>query len=131
MDGVIDITEVPEDEEPEEERIGRVIGAKLRQIRLRKQLSLQDVEAATRNEFKASVLGAYERGERKLTVHRLLGLLEFYGVGLAEVIDQQPPAHYELTVRFQARPNVADMIPARLQAALADAGATRIGVSAA
>ena len=35
------------------------VGARLRSIRRQKHLSLQDVEAASEHEFKASVLGAY------------------------------------------------------------------------
>ena len=38
------------------------VGDRLRAIRLQKGLSLHDVEEASQNEFKASVLGAYERG---------------------------------------------------------------------
>ena len=42
----------------------RRVGQRLRAIRRQKRLSLQEVEAASSQEFKASVLGAYERGER-------------------------------------------------------------------
>jgi transcriptional regulator with XRE-family HTH domain len=41
---------------------GRKVGERLRAIRRQKGLSLQDVEASSTQEFKASVLGAYERG---------------------------------------------------------------------
>ena len=40
------------------------VGERIRSIRRQKRLSLQEVEAASNQEFKASVLGAYERGER-------------------------------------------------------------------
>jgi transcriptional regulator with XRE-family HTH domain len=43
-------------------------------------LSLHDVEARSGQEFKASVLGAYERGERALSVGRLIRLAELYDV---------------------------------------------------
>jgi transcriptional regulator with XRE-family HTH domain len=43
-------------------------------------LSLHDVEARSSLEFKASVLGAYERGERAISVPRLLRLAEIYEV---------------------------------------------------
>jgi transcriptional regulator with XRE-family HTH domain len=43
-------------------------------------LSLHDVEARSGQEFKASVLGAYERGERALSVGRLMRLAELYDV---------------------------------------------------
>ena len=44
------------------------VGERLRNIRLQKGLSLHDVEERSGKEFKASVLGAYERGERRRTV---------------------------------------------------------------
>ena len=45
---------------------GRRVGERLRAIRRQKRLSLQEVEATSSEEFKASVLGAYERGERAI-----------------------------------------------------------------
>ena len=54
------------------------VGERLRVIRKQKRLSLQEVEAQSTQEFKASVLGAYERGERALSVPRLDRLAQFY-----------------------------------------------------
>jgi transcriptional regulator with XRE-family HTH domain len=59
------------------------VGERLRVIRKQKRLSLQEVEAQSNQEFKASVLGAYERGERALSVPRLDRLSQFYGAGRA------------------------------------------------
>lgn len=59
---------------------GRYVGERLRAIRRQKGLSLHDVEARSQQEFKASVLGAYERGERAISVPRLLRLAELYRV---------------------------------------------------
>ena len=56
------------------------VGERIRQIRHQKHLSLQDVEARSDAEFKASVLGAYERGERAISVPRLQRLALFYDV---------------------------------------------------
>ena len=56
------------------------VGDRLRNIRLQKGLSLHDVEERSTKEFKASVLGAYERGERSISVPRLQRLARFYGV---------------------------------------------------
>src|SRR3954453_8173848 len=67
---------------------GRKVGERLRAIRRQKRLSLQDVEAASELEFKASVLGAYERGERAISVPRLQRLARFYNVP----VDQLLPA---------------------------------------
>ena len=55
-------------------------GNRLRAVRRQRRLSLHDVEARSGEEFKASVLGAYERGERAISLPRLLRLAELYDV---------------------------------------------------
>ncbi len=65
---------------------GRKVGERLRAIRRQKRLSLQDVEAASNQEFKASVLGAYERGERAISVPRLQRLARFYSVPVDQLL---------------------------------------------
>src|SRR5215471_13415103 len=67
---------------------GRKVGERLRSIRRQKHLSLQDVEAASQQEFKASVLGAYERGERAISVPRLQRLARFYHVPVDQLLPQ-------------------------------------------
>jgi transcriptional regulator with XRE-family HTH domain len=62
------------------------VGERLRAIRLQKGLSLHDVEEASAKEFKASVLGAYERGERSISVPRLQRLAIFYGVPVDQLL---------------------------------------------
>ena len=62
------------------------VGTRLRAIRRQKRLSLQDVEAASGQEFKASVLGAYERGERAISVPRLQRLARFYRVPVDQLL---------------------------------------------
>lgn len=57
-----------------------MVGERLRNIRLQKGLSLHDVQSASKTEFKASVLGAYERGERSISVPRLERLARLYQV---------------------------------------------------
>src|ERR687897_818242 len=74
---------------------GRKVGERLRAIRRQKRLSLQDVEAQSDQEFKASVLGAYERGERAISVPRLQRLARFYRVP----VDQMLPSDDELGIR--------------------------------
>lgn len=56
----------------------RRLGDHLRRLRKQKGLSLLDVEAASEEEFKASVLGAYERGERAISASRLVRLADIY-----------------------------------------------------
>ncbi len=69
-------------------RYAVTVGARLRAIRAQQRLSLQDVEQRSGEEFKASVLGAYERGERAISVARLQRLARFYEVP----VDQLLPA---------------------------------------
>jgi transcriptional regulator with XRE-family HTH domain len=64
----------------------RRVGERLRAIRKQKGLSLQEVEAASAQEFKASVLGAYERGERAISVPRLQRLARFYNVPVDQLL---------------------------------------------
>jgi transcriptional regulator with XRE-family HTH domain len=64
----------------------RLVGERLRQIRQQKKLSLSEVESATNQEFKASVMGAYERGERMISVPRLERLAHFYGVTVDQLL---------------------------------------------
>src|SRR5205823_10867773 len=83
-------TSVSEDEQLEDPTgYGRKVGERLRAIRRQKGLSLQDVEAASKQEFKASVLGAYERGERAISVPRLQRLARFYTVPVDQLLPRE------------------------------------------
>jgi hypothetical protein len=62
------------------------VGARLRSIRKQRGLSLQDVQRLSEGEFKAAVVGAYERGERSLSVPRLQRLSEFFQVPIAQFL---------------------------------------------
>ncbi len=77
----------------------RRVGQRLRAIRRQKRLSLQEVEAASNQEFKASVLGAYERGERVISVPRLQRLADFYRVPVDQLLprDSEIPAEPPVT----------------------------------
>lgn len=70
----------------DEDGYSRKVGERLRAIRRQKRLSLQEVEAASDQEFKASVLGAYERGERSISVPRLQRLAGFYEVPVEQLL---------------------------------------------
>jgi transcriptional regulator with XRE-family HTH domain len=72
--------------ERDDEGYGRRVGERLRTIRRQKGLSLQEVEAASHQEFKASVVGAYERGERAISVPRLRRLAAFYNVPVDQLL---------------------------------------------
>jgi transcriptional regulator with XRE-family HTH domain len=64
----------------------RRVGELLREVRKQRRLALQEVEAQTGEEFKASVVGAYERGERAVSVPRLARLAEFYEVPIGRLL---------------------------------------------
>jgi len=88
---------------------GRKVGERLRAIRRQKGLSLQDVEAGSAQEFKASVLGAYERGERAISVPRLQRLARFYAVPVDQLLprdDGEAPDVVDLTEANLDRPSV-------------------------
>jgi transcriptional regulator with XRE-family HTH domain len=82
--------ESPTTDRPEDTNVpanySRKVGDRLRAIRRQQKLSLQDVEAHSDKEFKASVLGAYERGERAISVPRLQRLARFYKVPVDQLL---------------------------------------------
>jgi transcriptional regulator with XRE-family HTH domain len=62
------------------------LGERLRKIRIQKGMSLQDVQQASKGKWKAAVVGAYERGDRNVTVARLSELADFYAVPVSEIL---------------------------------------------
>jgi transcriptional regulator with XRE-family HTH domain len=62
------------------------LGQRLRAARRHRGWSLGDVEAHTGGEFKASVVGAYERGERAISVQRFVSLADVYGSAAADLL---------------------------------------------
>ncbi|HUF33489.1 MAG TPA: transcriptional regulator [Acidimicrobiales bacterium] len=89
------ITEV--EDERDRSYAGKV-GGRLRAIRKQKRLSLQEVEASSQLEFKASVLGAYERGERAISVPRLQRLAQFYNVPVDQLLPRDGFASSETVI---------------------------------
>jgi transcriptional regulator with XRE-family HTH domain len=81
---------------------GAMVGERLRSIRRQKGLSLHDVEARSGTEFKASVLGAYERGERAISVPRLLRLAELYQVPGDQLLPRNAEVDINVTQRDDA-----------------------------
>lgn len=64
------------------------IGSRLRAVRHQTGLSLVAVETTSNQEFRASVLGAYERGERVITVDRLQRLARLYNVPVDQLLPE-------------------------------------------
>jgi len=65
-----------------------LLGVRLRRIRHQQGMSLADVQARSNGHWKAVVVGAYERGDRSITISRLQELAEFYGVPLVDLLPQ-------------------------------------------
>jgi transcriptional regulator with XRE-family HTH domain len=70
----------------------RALGARLRAVRGQQHLSLQGVERKSGGQWKAVVVGSYERGDRAISVHRLAELAAFYEVPLADLLPEEGPA---------------------------------------
>jgi transcriptional regulator with XRE-family HTH domain len=62
------------------------LGARLRDIRQQQGMTLQQVEQASGGEWKAVVVGSYERGDRAISVSKLAQLAAFYKVPLTELL---------------------------------------------
>ena len=65
---------------------GKALGERLRKIRIQKGLSLQEVQQSSEGKWKAAVVGAYERGDRNVTVTKLSELANFYDVPVSEIL---------------------------------------------
>lgn len=83
----------------------KALGERLRRIRVQKGMSLQDVQEASQGRWKAAVVGAYERGDRNVTVARLSELADFYGVPTGEILPEETPPG----ARFARRKVVLDL----------------------
>ena len=93
----------------------RALGDRLRAARRRRGWSLHEVERTSSNEFKSSVLGAYERGERSISVQRLHRLAQIYSVEVAHLIPSpdevdQKETVIDLDAMSSADPSVSEAI---------------------
>jgi transcriptional regulator with XRE-family HTH domain len=68
----------------------KALGTRLRAVRAQQHLSLQGVERRSDGRWKAVVIGSYERGDRAISVHRLVELAAFYGVTLGDLLPVGP-----------------------------------------
>jgi transcriptional regulator with XRE-family HTH domain len=116
-----------DDEREEAARIAyaRAVGARLRTMRKQMRLSLQAVEAMSEQEFKASVLGAYERGERAISVPRLQRLAKLYDVP----VDQLLPPDDATVTRWGAAGTTEEIVPLRARRAIqAGSGTDKVAI---
>lgn len=70
------------------------LGVRLRAIRTAQGLSLHGVEEKSRGQWKAVVVGSYERGDRAPTVEKLAQLADFYDVAASDLL---PGGHVVMT----------------------------------
>lgn len=68
------------------DKFSAALGGRLRAARRQRGWSLSDVESITDGEFKASVVGAYERGERAISVQRLVRVADLYSLAPADLL---------------------------------------------
>ena len=68
------------------------LGRRLRNVRRQQGLSLHDVEESSDGDLKASVVGAYERGERAVSVARLRSLAQFFRVPMSQLLPARDEA---------------------------------------
>lgn len=95
----------------EESDYSRLVGERLRSIRRQKHQSLHDVEDRSDSEFKASVLGAYERGERSISVPRLQRLAGYYDVPVDQLLPAEDHTEFiDLTDRALARQTETQLV---------------------
>lgn len=71
-----------------ERQFAEQLGQRLRAVRQQRQLSLRTVARMSCEEFRISVLGAYERGHRMISVARLRRLADLYGVSVDQLLPQ-------------------------------------------
>jgi transcriptional regulator with XRE-family HTH domain len=75
---------------PFEKSHAKALGDRLRKVRNEAGFSLQRVEEKSGGHWKAVVVGSYERGDRAITVIRLIELAAFYGVQAADLLPREP-----------------------------------------
>ena len=92
------------------------LGSALRAARRSKSLSLSEVAAATG--ISASFLSLVENGKSDITIGRLVRLVTFYGIHLADLVPVQPAADPDLVRKSEQRtlPSPAEGIQFRLLA---------------
>lgn len=98
-----------------------VLGEALRDARRASGLTLQNVEQRSREMFKPSVVGGYERGERAISLERFCGLAAIYGASpeqvLAEVLSKLSP---EARKKLRINVNGLSMVQAEIGRVVAE-----------
>lgn len=80
------------------------IAVRIRKIRKARGWSLADVEKLSKGNFKAVVLGSYERGDRTMSVKRAIDLANFYGVPFHYLVQEE-----QVPVMVRRNPLILDL----------------------
>lgn len=83
--------------------IEKICATKLRELRRRKGLTLEEFEKFTDGEIKAVVLGSYERGTRAISLARLQELAKIYEVPLEYFFNEPKIAIISERLTFDLR----------------------------
>jgi transcriptional regulator with XRE-family HTH domain len=67
----------------------RKVGARLRSLRKQRGLTLQQVEVLSNKRLKGSLLAAYERGDRNISVTRLHQIATLYSVPVNQLLPEE------------------------------------------
>ena len=67
----------------------RRVGARLRSLRKQRGLTLQQVEVLSSKRLKGSLLAAYERGDRNISVTRLHQIATLYSVPVNQLLPEE------------------------------------------
>ena len=70
----------------------RKVGARLRSLRKQRGLTLQQVEVLSNKRLKGSLLAAYERGDRNISVTRLAQIATLYSVPVNQLLPEETEA---------------------------------------
>ncbi len=100
------------------DKFSAALGGRLRAARRQRGWSLSDVESLTDGEFKASVVGAYERGERAMSVQRLVRVAEVYAINPADLLPATSPSEHsviDLTKLEDSQGDLADRYLAAIE----------------
>jgi len=81
----------------------KAVGSRLRAARIEMHLSLQRVAALSEGEFRTSVLGAYERGDRAISLPRLQRLARLYDVPLERFLPHDGSRQDDALTRIAIR----------------------------
>jgi transcriptional regulator with XRE-family HTH domain len=67
----------------------RKVGARLRSLRKQRGLTLQQVEVLSNKRLKGSLLAAYERGDRNISVTRLHQIATLYSIPVNQLLPEE------------------------------------------